>query len=135
MDEPVFWTKVNLPCKVICERITPQASQANAEAGSNVEVVEFLGTAMDMDPGSLSLNVGKVHGDWVWEVGQQVRLEMELPVHVDVAKPKAMIVRARIARIQEMPDGTTQLEFRFRKPSFRDRRELYPVALAANWMM
>jgi hypothetical protein len=129
--QPVFWTKVDLPCKVVCERTAVNGLAASLP----VDTVELFGTAVDIDNGSLSLNVGSLHGEWVWAVGQRVRLELELPVRVDVAKPKAMIVRAKVARVHDMPDGTTRVEFKFRKPRFRDRNELYPVAVAAGLVM
>ena len=92
---------------------------------------------MNIDPGSLMLDLGELHGPWRPEVGEQVRLELYLPVHLETAKAKCLIVRARVTGVTGGPDGTTRLELKFRKPSFRDRIERLPrqAQVVNGWRM
>lgn len=122
IDEQAFSAQVELPCKVFCG---PDAK------------VEFSGTAVNIDPGSLMLDLGMLHGPWRPSVGDQVRLELHLPVHQETANAKSMIVRARVTGVTGRPDGTTRMELKFRKPSFKDRIErLTPQAqVATGWRM
>ena len=122
MDEQAFSARVELPCKVFCGPDTR---------------VEFSGTAVSIYPGSLMLDLGALHGPWRPEVGEHVRLELHLPVHLETAKAKCLIVRARVTGVSGGPGGTTRLELKFRKPSFRDRIERLPreARLANGWRM
>ena len=115
--------KVELPCKIFCG---PDS------------MLEFSGTAVNIDTGSLLLQLG-THDPWHPVVGERVRLELSLPVNFESAKAKSLSVRARVANVTDMPDGSWRLELHFRKPSFKDRGENgfgHPEKMAGNgWEM
>jgi hypothetical protein len=58
-------------------------------------------------------------------------------VNLELAKAKSLSVRARVANVTDMPDGSQRLELRFRKPSFKDSGKLgRPGKAASNgWEM
>jgi len=122
IGEQAFSANVELPCKVFCG---PDAA------------IEFSGTAVSIDPGNLLLDLGAVHGTKCPDTGEQVRLELYLPVHSESAKAKSLIVRARVTAVKGMPDGSTRLELKFRKPAFRDRGDRISQAaqVASGWRM
>jgi len=105
IDEQDFSAKVELPCKIFCG---PDS------------MMEFAGVAVNIDPGSVLLQLGTHNGPWQPVVGEKVRLELSLPVNLELAKAKSLSVRARVANVTDMPDGSQRLELRFRKPSFKD---------------
>jgi hypothetical protein len=105
IDEQDFSAKVELPCKIFCG---PDS------------MLEFSGVAVNIDPGSVLLQLGADNGPWQPVVGEKVRLELSLPVNLELAKAKSLSVRARVANVTDMPDGSQRLELRFRKPSFKD---------------
>ncbi len=130
-DDSVFSAKVELPCRIFCG---PDA------------MLEFFGTAVNIDTGSLSLELnaasagagtpagfgpglGHAKGTgarlemWIPAVGERVRLELNLPVSNQSAGARYLSFRAKIAGVTELPDGSKRLELTFRKPSFRDRVE------------
>jgi hypothetical protein len=55
------------------------------------------------------------------ELGEQVRLELSLPISEEHAAAKCLALRARVSQVTEMGDGSRQLSFTFRKASFKDR--------------
>jgi hypothetical protein len=83
------------------------------------------------------LQLGKHNGPWHPVVGERVRLELSLPVNFEGAKAKNLSVRARVANVTEMPDGSQQLELHFRKPSFKDSGKIETPAKSAGngWEM
>jgi hypothetical protein len=85
IDEQDFSAKVELPCKIFCG---PDS------------MMEFAGVAVNIDPGSVLLQLGAHNGPWQPVVGEKVRLEL--------------------SNVTDMPDGSQRLELRFRKPSFKD---------------
>ena len=105
IDEQDFSAKVELPCKIFCG---PDS------------MLEFSGVAVNIDTGSLMLQLGTHNGPWHPVVGERVRLELSLPVNFELAKAKSLSVRARVANVTDMPDGSQRLELHFRKPSFKD---------------
>ena len=122
IEEQDFSAKVELPCKIFCG---PDS------------MLEFSGVAVNIDPGSLLLHLGPHNGPWQPVVGEKVRLELSLPVNFELAKAKSLNVRARVANVMDMPDGSQRLELRFRKPSFRDSGKIEePIKAAGNgWEM
>jgi hypothetical protein len=109
IEDQGFSAKVELPCKIFCG---PDS------------MLEVSGTALNINTGSLQLRLGAPpSGAWHPAVGERVRLELELPVKVMNAKAKCMSLRATIAGVKELPDGTQRLELRFRKASFKDMME------------
>src|SRR4051794_16099647 len=104
IDEHDFSAKVELPCKIFCG---PDS------------MLEFCGVAVNIDPGSLMLQLGLNGGPWHPVIGEKVRLELSLPVSTESAKAKTLNVRARVTKVSDMADGSWKLELRFRKPSFK----------------
>ena len=121
-DEQDFSAKVELPCKIFCG---PDS------------MLEFSGVAVSIDTGSLLLQIGAHNGPWQPVVGERVRLELSLPVNLELAKAKSLSVRARVANVMEMPDGSHRLELHFRKPSFKDSGKVESPAKSARsgWEM
>ncbi|MEQ1883419.1 MAG: hypothetical protein ABL967_00030 [Bryobacteraceae bacterium] len=75
-------------------------------------------------------------------LGDEVELDMALPVQVEWVQAKSLHVRAKVASLEARPDGILSVELTFRKPAFRDRaatgqanpRNRVPKA-AAGWKM
>ena len=122
IDEQDFSAKVELPCKIFCG---PDS------------MLEFSGVAVNIDTGSLMLQLGVHNGPWHPVVGERVRLELSLPVNFELAKAKSLSVRARVANVTDLPDGSQRLELHFRKPSFKDSGKTEAPAKAAGggWEM
>jgi hypothetical protein len=122
IDEQDFSAKVELPCKIFCG---PDS------------MLEFSGVAVNINTGSLLLQLEMHNGPWQPVVGEKVRLELSLPVNFELAKAKSLNVRARVANVMDMPDGSQRLELRFRKPSFKDSGKMEePIKAAGNgWEM
>jgi hypothetical protein len=122
IDEQDFSAKVELPCKIFCG---PDS------------MLEFTGIAVNINTGSVLLQLGGHNGPWQPVVGEKVRLELSLPINFELAKAKSLNVRARVANVTEMPDGSQRLELRFRKPSFKDSGKVEsPAKRAGNgWEM
>ena len=122
IDEQDFSAKVELPCKIFCG---PDS------------MLEFSGIAVNINIGSLLLQIGAHNGPWHPVVGEKVQLELSLPVNFELAKAKSLNVRARIANVTDMPDGSQRLELHFRKPSFKDSGKIKTPAKSAGsgWEM
>ena len=122
IDEQDFSAKVELPCKIFCG---PDS------------MLEFSGIAVNINTGSLLLQLEMHNGPWQPVVGEKVRLELSLPVNFEMAKAKSLNVRARVANVMDMPDGSQRLELRFRKPSFKDIGKIEEPSKAAGngWEM
>jgi len=56
-------------------------------------------------------------------LGEQVRLELSLPVSEQQAASKYLAVRARVSQVTPLNDGSHEVTFTFRKASFKDRVE------------
>lgn len=99
-----FAARVKLPCRLFC----------GGEDG-----LEFSGTAVSIDTGSavLALPDGSIAHP---KLGELVHLELELPVNAVSAGARCLAVRARVAQVVEMRDGTRQLTVQFRKAAFKD---------------
>ena len=106
IHEERFSAEVELPCKIFCG---PDS------------LLEFAGTAVNIGPASVRLRLDSLNGSWQPLVGESIRLELLLPVKSVRAKAKYLSVRARVADVTEMPDGTRRLELRFRKPVIKER--------------
>jgi hypothetical protein len=111
--EERFSADVELPCKIFCG---PDS------------LLEVTGTAVNIGPASVRLNVDPVVGSWQPLVGESIRVELVLPVESVHAKSKYLSVRAKVEDVIEMPDGRRRLEVRFRKPVFKERSEDKGVA-------
>jgi len=122
IDEQDFSAKVELPCKIFCG---PDS------------MLEFTGVAVNINTGSLLLQIEAHNGPWHPVVGEKVRLELSLPVNFKLAKAKSLSFRARVANVTDMQDGTQRLELHFRKPSFKDNGTINPPAKIAGsgWEM
>jgi hypothetical protein len=118
----VFSANVELPCRVFCG---PDA------------MLEFSGTAVSIDTSSLILSLRQGQGRGCPDMGERVKLELLLPVNSVNAKAKCLTVRARVTRVEEMPDGSRQIGFSFRRASFKDRVDVpvEPRKAAAGWEM
>jgi hypothetical protein len=106
IHQQAFSAHVELPCKIFCG---PDS------------LLEIAGMAMKIGAASMHLELGSELGSWKPVVGEQLRVELLLPVNWDQAGARNLSVRARVAEIVERPDGTQALELRFRKPVFKDR--------------
>ena len=122
IDEQDFSAKVELPCKIFCG---PDS------------MLEFSGIAVNINTGSVLLQLEVHNRPWQPVVGEKVRLELSLPVNLELAKAKSLNVRARVANVMDMPDGSQRLELRFRKPSFKDSGKIEEPSKAAGngWEM
>ena len=65
IDEQDFSAKVELPCKIFCG---PDS------------MLEFSGVAVNINTGSLLLQIEPHNGPWQPVLGERVRLELSLPV-------------------------------------------------------
>lgn len=106
IHEERFSAEVELPCKIFCG---PDS------------LLEIAGTAVNIGPASVRLQLDSLDGAWHPLVGESIRLELLLPVKSARAKAKYLSVRARVADVTDMPDGKRRLELRFRKPAFKER--------------
>ena len=122
IDEQDFSARVELPCKIFCG---PDS------------MLEFTGVAVNISIGSVLLQIQAHNGPWQPVVGEKVRLELSLPINFELAKAKSLNVRARVANVTDMPDGSLRLELRFRKPSFKEIGKIeVPSKVAGNiWEM
>jgi len=104
-----FSARVQLPCRVFCG---PDSA------------LELSGVAVSIDTGSLVLAMPAVQADQPKpQPGERVRLELSLPVAERNACAKCLELRARVAEVTELNDGSRQITFTFRKASFKDRVE------------
>jgi hypothetical protein len=106
LHEERFSAEVELPCKIFWG---PDS------------LLEVAGTALNIGPASVRLQLDSLDGTWQPLVGESIRLELLLPVKSPRAKAKYLSVRARVADVTDMPDGKRRLELRFRKPAFKER--------------
>ena len=119
-----FSAKVELPCRLFCG---PDAT------------LEISGLVVNIDSGRLVLALPEGGSQAYPDLGEFVRLELQLPVKSRNAGTKYLNVRGRVARTTEMPDGSRELELKFRRASFKDRPENgngKPARMEANgWKM
>ena len=108
IEDQAFSARVELPCKIYCG---PDS------------LLEVSGTAVNIDTGSLRLDLGVLYGAWQPAVGESLRLELVLPVSSARAGARCLSVRARVAQVFEKADGSRSLELRFRKPIFKEADE------------
>mgnify|MGYP001793615980 CR=1 FL=1 len=106
IHEERFSAEVELPCKIFCG---PDS------------LLEVAGTAVNIGPASVRLQLDSRDGVWNPLVGESIRLELLLPVKSARAKANYFSVRARVADVIDTPDGKRRLELRFRKPVFKER--------------
>src|SRR4051812_47711977 len=106
IHEERFSAEVKLPCKIFCG---PDS------------LLEIAGTALNIGPASVRLQLDSLDGAWHPLVGELILLELLLPVKSIRAKAKYLSVRARVSDVIETPDGKRRLELRFRKPVFKER--------------
>jgi hypothetical protein len=114
---------VNLPCRVFCG---PESA------------LELSGTALSIDTGSLVLAL-TANGSPHPAMGERVRLELSLPVSDLNGGARYLAVRARVASVAQMDDGSQRFTMTFRKPSFKERVDVAsrkpPKAAAKGWAM
>ena len=119
-----FAARVNLPCRIF---YGPDS------------MLELSGTAVAIDTSSVVLEMTNGNGQIEPELGERVRLELSLPVNAREAGARCLEVRARVAGMQMMRDGSRQVTCTFRKPSFKeqvDQATPKPMKRAArNWKM
>jgi hypothetical protein len=123
-----FSAHVQLPCRVFCG---PDS------------ILELSGMAVSIDTRSLVLSMPARNGGGdpcnQPQLGDKVRLELSLPVTERSARAKYLALRARVAVVTEMLDGSRQIKFTFRKVSFKDRLEealpKAPKAASKAWRM
>lgn len=103
-----FTSQVELPCTVLCD---------GADTGQI-----FAGTAVRIDPARMVLRVpGQTR--LLPRLGDQVQLDVHLPVSSERAGAKDLSVRARIVEVTESPDGVRTYVLSFRRVQFKDRLE------------
>jgi hypothetical protein len=90
-------------------------------------ILELSGMAVSIDTRSLVLAMpapsGSSDSQQQPELGDSVRLELSLPVTERQARARCLALRARVALVTEMLDGTRHIKLTFRKVSFKDRVE------------
>jgi hypothetical protein len=101
-----FSARVDLPCRVFCG---PDS------------IMELTGTATSIDTRTLVLAMPAAAGRSCLELGEQVRLELSLPISEEQAASKYLAVRARVSQVTPRNDGSHEVTFTFRKASFKDR--------------
>ncbi len=119
IQEQVFSASVELPCRLFCG---PDGNR------------EYSGVALNIETGRLLLNLGELYGSWMPVVGEEVRLELSLPVQMEEAGANYLSLRAKVSGADARPDGSLRLELKFRKPSFKQRRAAQ-VPAVAGWKM
>ena len=116
-----FAARVKLPCRLFC-------------GGENG--LEVSGTAVSIDTGSAVVAIPE--GPQALKPGEVVRLELELPVNGASTAARCLAVRARVAQVVEMGDGTHQMTVQFRRAAFRDPEKAPrkpPKAATKGWAM
>jgi hypothetical protein len=117
-----FAARVKLPCRLFC----------GGEDG-----LEVSGTAVSIDTGSAVLAIPdgtQLHP----KLGEVVHLELQLPANAVSAAARCLAVRARVAQVVEMRDGTRQMTVQFRKAAFKDSEKPLrkpPKGAAKAWEM
>jgi hypothetical protein len=97
-----FEARVRLPYKLMCD-------------GG----LELSGMAVSIDTGSAVLALPE--GPLAHPLrGQAVRLELQLPAGRASVPGRCLAVRARVAQVIEMRDGTRRVTVQFRKAAFKE---------------
>ena len=87
---------------------------------------KYSGIATNLESGRVSVTLqGSEDSDVIGDstgisLGEEVWLELELPVQVESAKAKLLSVRAKGSALDSRPDGSVVVDLTFRKPSFKD---------------
>ena len=111
-----FSARVQLPCRVFCgpDSILELSGMAvSIDTRSLVLAMPAPASSPDLSASSPKVNDHP-------QLGDSVRLELSLPTERQ-ARAKYLALRARVALVTEMLDGTRQIKFTFRKVSFKDR--------------
>lgn len=116
-----FAARVKLPCRLFC---------------GGVHGMEVSGTAVSIDTGSAVLAIpdGKTHP----KLGEVVHLELQLPANAVNVVARCLAVRAKVAHLLEMRDGSCQMTVQFRKAAFKDSDKPArkpPKSVARAWEM
>jgi len=116
-----FAARVKLPCRLFC-------------GGDNG--LEVAGTAVSIDTGSAVLAIlDPAHP----KLGEVINLELQLPANASSSASRCLAVRAKVAQVVEMRDGTRQMTVQFRKAAFKDSekapRKPPKAAAVKGWEM
>lgn len=119
-----FTAHVQLPCRLFC--------------GPENEW-EVAGTAVSIDTGSAVVILpdegdgGKAYP----ATGDVVNLELDLPMNAVNASARCLAVRASVANMAVMKDGTRRMTVQFRKAAFKESERLpkKPPKAASGWEM
>lgn len=114
-----FSARVKLPCRLFC----------GGEGGP-----EISATAVSIDTGSAVLAIPEGPGHP--KPGETVRIELQLPGRAPDSR--CLAVRARVAKVVELRNGTSQMTVEFRKAAIREagKPERKPAARAiSGWRM
>jgi hypothetical protein len=115
-----FSARVQLPCRLFC----------GPDHG-----LRMVGTAVSIDTGSAVL-VLPDDGVAYPKAGEVVNLELDLPMNADTSA-RCLAVRASVARVVAMRDGTRRMTVQFRKAAFKESERLpkKPPRVASGWEM
>ena len=81
-------------------------------------MLEFSGTAVNIDTAKLLLELNGLPEHWRPAVGERVRLELLLPVDAGNSA-RSVTFRAKVSLVAEETNGKCQVEFAFRRPNFK----------------
>lgn len=106
----MFSTPVSLPCRGFW-----------GPGGS----LEFSGEALRITTESIEVSLAKPGGNAgpLIQPGDEVDLEVSLPVNYQGASAKCLRTHARVTRVKELSESSRWLHLVFRKASFKDRAE------------
>jgi hypothetical protein len=114
-----FSARVKLPCRLFC----------GGKGGPEVSA-----TAVSIDTGSAVLAIPE--GPVYPKLGEAVRLELQLPGKSPGSR--CLAVRARVAKVVELRNGTSQMTVEFRKAAFKESdkpQRKPPKSVANGWRM
>lgn len=107
-----FASQIELPCTVAC---------------GDDEGFKLRGTAVRIDPARMVLRI-QGRNRTRPRVGEEVQLDVHLPVNAQGFVPKDLRLRARILEVTEVRDGVRSFVLSFRRAQFKNRSEPAPPA-------
>ena len=99
--------------------------------------MEVIGTAVSIDTGSVVLELPDASAQHL-KIGDVADLELDLPANPVSSSARCLAVRARVAQVVDMRNGTSQMTVQFRKAAFKESERVTkkpPKASAGGWEM
>ena len=116
-----FSARVHLPCRLFC----------GGEGG-----LQVIGTAVSIDTGSVVLELSDASAQHL-KIGDVADLELDLPANPVSSSARCLAVRARVAQVVDMQNGTRQMTVQFRKAAFKESERIArkPPKASGGWEM